>query len=60
MSNKGYDKTQEGLVLTNHDHNGVLTGNYQIDFYGCWWEYKNPLNNRLECMIGEYPKDYEG
>ena len=55
---KGFDRRERGLVIDNlpAPNRGILTGYYETDFYGCWWEVIRPDGTEF-WMIGEYP-DY--
>ena len=60
MKNKGFDETQAGKRVDNIPDTGTLTGNWETDFYGCWWEYR--LDSSIDVdsfawIIGEYPKE---
>ena len=60
MKKHGYDKTESGHRIDNIPSTGVLTGNWETDHYGCWWEYK--LDESIKewpfaWVIGEYPKE---
>ena len=55
MKNKGYDEAQDGLRIDNLPETGVLTGKYEIDSYGCWWEYITDDGGKEVWIIGDYP-----
>jgi len=59
MCNKGYDNTMKGVIINNQPEELKLTGNYEVDYWGCWWECENKANGSTEYMIGEYPNNYE-
>ena len=52
---EGYDKTQDGLRIDNIPRTGVLTGKYDIDSCGCWWEYIRDCDEEKIWVIGDYP-----
>jgi len=56
MKKRGFDKSEEGQLINNlpEPNTGRCTGNYEIDFYGCWWEVKRQDGSKF-WMIGEYP-----
>ena len=59
----GYDESMKGVEVTNQpSHEGLMlfTGNYEINHYGCWWEYSVALANDCYWMIGEYPEGAAG
>tara|TARA_R110000744_G_scaffold256160_1_gene371608 strand:- start:70 stop:315 length:246 start_codon:yes stop_codon:yes gene_type:complete len=51
----GFDETRQGLRIdTIPDTRGALSGNYSIDFHGCWWEVNLDAGG-ITNIIGEYP-----
>ena len=52
---EGYNKTQDGLRIDNIPKTGVLTGKYEIDFDGGWWEYITDDGKKEVWIIGDYP-----
>lgn len=54
----GFDKREKGIAINNlpEPDKGVLTGYFEIDLYGCWWEVLR-ANNTKFWMIGDSP-DY--
>ena len=58
----GYDESMKGVEITNQpgDDLLLLTGRYQINYYGCWWEYTVALSDDFYWMIGEYPEGAAG
>lgn len=59
MNKKGFDETQKGLLINNlPSKSGALTGNYDINYCGCWWEVQEN-NGKYFWMIGEYPENYK-
>ena len=52
---EGYDKTQDGLRIDNIPKTGVLTGKYDMDLCGCWWEYIRDCDEERDWIIGDYP-----
>ena len=52
---EGYDKTQDGLRIDNIPRTGVLTGKYDRDLCGCWWEYITDDGKKEVWIIGDYP-----
>ena len=66
MEKEGFDKTEKGKKVNNIPDSGTLTGNWQINNYGCWWEYKlddpyisETWGKREEAwIIGDYPDKY--
>lgn len=57
MNLKGHIPKKQGKRIDNlpAPHVGTLTGNYNIDHYGCWWEVKPDDKDEPFWMIGEYP-----
>ena len=62
MKMQGYDKTQDGQRIDNNRDKGTLTGNWEIHYHGCYWEYKrdkpkiiNTHAGDIGWFIGEYP-----
>jgi hypothetical protein len=45
----------KGEKVTNQPYTGTFTGNYEIDHYGCWWEFIQDDDKKNHWMIGEYP-----
>jgi hypothetical protein len=45
-----------GGRIDNIPHTGTLTGVYEIDFFGCWWEVTGDDGTTF-WMIGEYPQE---
>jgi hypothetical protein len=52
---KGFDKSQQGKRVDNLPKTGHLTGLFEIDLYGCWWEVVENTNCKPFWIIGEYP-----
>jgi hypothetical protein len=52
---KGFDKNQQGKRVDNLPKTGHLTGLFEIDLYGCWWEVVEDTNCKPFWIIGEYP-----
>jgi hypothetical protein len=52
----GFDVNEKGQRIENIPHTGTLTGRYETDFYGCWWEV-NGDDGITFWMIGEYPEE---
>ena len=59
MKKKGFIKSEEGKRIDNIPDTGKQTGNYSIDYYGCWWEYIRDSDYQTQWIIGNYPKDYK-
>lgn len=57
MKKEGFDIKQKDKLINNlpKEKQGILTGNYKIDFYGCWWEYVLNSTKETVWLIGEYP-----
>lgn len=57
INKKGYRKEWDGELLLNLPalKRGIFTGNYQIDFYGCWHEHIR-VDGLRAWIIGEYPE----
>lgn len=58
MGEKGFDINKQGLgvvCLAGHTDETVMTGRYELDLYGCWWECLDPEINMRFWVIGEYP-----
>lgn len=59
MNKESFDETQKGLIIDNiPSKSGTLTGNYDINYCGCWWEVQEN-NDKYFWMIGEYPEKYK-
>ena len=66
MKKEGFDKTEKGKRIDNISDSGILTGNWKIDHYGYWWEYKLDIPDISETwgqrdhawIIGDYPCKY--
>ena len=59
----GFCQSWEGNIILNQPKEsfpqGIReTGNYQIDFYGCWHEVKCIETGKRVFMIGGYPEHY--
>ena len=52
---KGFDKSQQGKRVDNLPKTGHLTGLFEIDLYGCWWEVVEDTTCKPFWVIGEYP-----
>ena len=52
----GFELSEKGCRIENIPHTGTLTGRYEIDLYGCWWEVDGD-DGITFWMIGEYPKE---
>jgi hypothetical protein len=52
---KGFDKNQQGKRVDNLPKTGHLTGLFEIDLYGCWWEVIEDTTCKPFWVIGEYP-----
>lgn len=52
---KGFDKSQQGKRVDNLPKTGHLTGLFEIDLYGCWWEVVEDETCKPFWIIGEYP-----
>ncbi len=59
MKNKGFIKNEKSKRIDNIPDSGILTGYYEIDFYGCWWEYIQDKDNKKAWIIGEYPMNID-
>jgi len=60
MTNKIlYNKKEKGRTIDNlpDESCGVQTGQFMIDFYGCWYEIKPNNGAKNFWMIGEYPQE---
>ena len=65
MKKQKYDKTQDGKRIDNIPYSGTLTGNWECDIYGYWWEYKLDKPDITDAwgqrdhawIIGEAPND---
>ena len=53
---QGFIVSEKGQRIENIPHTGALTGRYDIDFYGCWWEVDGD-DGIIFWMIGEYPQE---
>ena len=58
MRKQGFDKLRQGQRIDNIPSTGTMTGNYEVDYYGCWWEVVPDKKGRNFWMIGEYPYKY--
>jgi hypothetical protein len=52
---RGFDKCQQGNRIDNLPKTGHLTGIFEIDLYGCWWEAVEDKTCKPFWIIGEYP-----
>jgi len=52
---KGFDKGQRGRRIDSLPKTGHLTGSFEIDLYGCWWEVVEDETCKPFWIIGEYP-----
>jgi len=52
---KGFDRSQQGRRVDNLPKTGHLTGLFEIDLYGCWWEVVEDATCKPFWIIGEYP-----
>lgn len=52
----GFEINEKGQRIDNIPHTGTLTGHYEIDLYGCWWQVAGDDGTTL-WMIGEYPQE---
>jgi hypothetical protein len=52
---KGFDQSQQGKRIDNLPKTGHLTGLFEIDLYGCWWEVVEDETCKPFWIIGEYP-----
>ena len=52
----GFTFNQKGEKINNlpEPNSGILTGKFEIDLYGCWWEILRKDKSKF-WMIGEYP-----
>ena len=55
MTANKFDATQKGIRIDNIPQPGTQTGNYEIDLYGCWWEFITDDYNNKSWIIGDYP-----
>jgi len=55
MKKEGLDKKRKGERIDNIPKTGTLTGKWETNFYGCWWEVIPDDNSKNFWMIGEYP-----
>ena len=62
MNQTGIDESQKGQRIDNLPTTGTLTGAYDIDYAGCWWEVladEPEGSNPTFWVIGEYPEGKE-
>lgn len=52
---KGFDKSHQGKRVDNLPKTAHLTGLFEIDLYGCWWEVVEDASRKPFWIIGEYP-----
>ncbi|KKN79216.1 hypothetical protein LCGC14_0342330 [marine sediment metagenome] len=57
QQNKGFVDAEQGMRIDNIPKTGTLTGNYNIDYYGCWWEFIADDDDNSYWLIGEYPDE---
>ena len=55
---KGFDKSQRGRRIDSLPKTGHLTGSFEIDLYGCWWEVVEDETCKPFWIIGEYPSTW--
>lgn len=56
--NHGYAAARASMRVDSVPYTGTLTGRWEIDHYGCWWEYvlDTARNGNLTgWVIGECP-----
>lgn len=55
----GFDDSQKGVRIDNIPATGAMTGHYEIDHHGCWWEYKldQPNEHLFAWTIGDRPEE---
>jgi len=60
MKKNGFDPKEKGIRVGNigKDNYGNLTGNWETDYYGCWWEVEKDSDKSKYWIIGEYPESY--
>ena len=57
----GFSESEKGRRIDNIPNTGTLTGNWETDHYGCWWEIlldKPKLGHMTSWAIGDYPENY--
>jgi len=57
MDKRRFDPREKGGRIDNIPRTGTLTGMYEIDLYGCWWEVEEDITGKKFWMIGEYPDE---